>query len=212
MSRVSKSAAESIGLKKATDLLKAKFSKRYDENTILKYYNIGKFFGDTDCEGYEYREGIDSDVAVSNLDCVLSLAMDIVKERFDTKDLQSLKDEEIMSAYNTFYARYIATGDITLSATQSTVKKQVKSIRKGVIDGEVTKEETVDGNTNTDTDTDNGNTDADTNLEIDNVVETIRSFVDYIGQHFEGNSKVSKALATIIKELETETETETETE
>ena len=199
MSRVEKKDAESVGLKSAKQLINKIFPK-YSENTINKYRRIGKIFGKPfdkeNPNSYEWREGIDFEVSVTNLDAVLTLVE-------GCENVDDMSEKELAKAYEVFYKKYIVTDRIHLLATLKTVRSEVDEIKHpSIIDGVSTEVENTDDTTNvenTDDTTNVENTDDTTNVE--SPIESALNCVATLSIIFKKDSKVKKALEVITEAI-----------
>ena len=195
MGRITKKMAEAIGLNRPTDLLKAKFKSRFSENTIVKYYNIGRIFGKPSGE-YIWRDGIDADVSYSNLDVVLTL--------INYKDLYKMSDNDVESLYNTFYNTYVRTGLVNLSATQTILKKQVQEIKNPPIDG---KSKDVTDNSDNSNDNQNNSDNSNDNQNIsensETKLETAMNCLKILANVFKGSedSEITQALSVLTDKI-----------
>ena len=90
MGMVDNELAKKYGFKSATDLLKKKYAKTWSDNTIVKYYNIARVFGDFSGDSPKFRSELDDDISISNLDVVLTLCKDYDKVK---RKLTRLKKE-----------------------------------------------------------------------------------------------------------------------
>ena len=160
MGMVDNELAKKYGFKSATDLLKKKYAKTWSDNTILKYYNIARVFGDFSGDSPKFRSELDDDISISNLDVVLTLCKDYDKAK--TLD-------EFTEVFNIFWNTYVSTGLIHLYNTQKKLKEEVEKAKKGVIDGvakDVTKKS--DNSNDTDNKSDNSDNSSDTDEKSDN--------------------------------------------
>lgn len=188
--------AKEVGLKSPLDLLVKTFGKKYSRNTLSKYRRISKIFSKPIEDGkitYEWREGIDSFVSVSNLDVVLTLVK-------DCENVDEMSEKELKNAYLTFHANYIATERIHLNFSQSELKKEVKAIINpdSIIDGvakEVGDNETEANNTTeTEASETEVNKEEEAKMEVSEAIATISNF-------FKGDSEVEAFMLTLIKKL-----------
>lgn len=173
--RVTKKDAESIGMKKPTDLLKNKFGYRWSDNVICQRYNVAKVFSNPSGE-YKWREVVPVDVSISNLEQMLRLCKGY-------KECKTDKDYE--TVFNTFYKTYMKTNRLSWYLTQKRLKEEIELIlnpKNKVVDG-VAKEvgnnsnnsdnNNNDANNQTTTPTDGQNTDnSNTNTENTNNINT----------------------------------------
>lgn len=150
--RVTKKDAESIGMKKPTDLLKNKFGYRWSDNVICQRYNVAKVFSNPSGE-YKWREGVPTDVSISNLEQMLRLCTGY-------KECKTDKDYETI--FNTFYNTYMKTNRLSWYLTQKRLKEEIDLILnpKGkIIDG---KAKDVTNNSDNSNNSDNNQTTAPT--------------------------------------------------
>ena len=160
MGMVDNELAKKYGFKSATDLLKKKYSKTWSDNTIVKYYNIARVFGDFSGDSPKFRSELDDDISISNLDVVLTLCKDYDKAK---------TPEEFTEVFNTFWNTYVSTGLIHLYTTQKKLREEVEKAKKGVIDGvakDVTKKS--DNSEDSDNNSDNSNNSGDSDNNSDN--------------------------------------------
>ena len=150
--RVTKKDAESIGMKKPTDLLKNKFGYRWSDNVICQRYNVAKVFSNPSGE-YKWREVVPVDVSISNLEQMLRLCKGY-------KECKTDKDYE--AVFNTFYKTYMKTNRLSWYLTQKRLKEEIELIlnpKNKVVDG-VAKE--VGNNSDNSNNSDNNQTIAPT--------------------------------------------------
>ena len=167
MGMVDNELAKKYGFKSATDLLKKKYAKTWSDNTIVKYYNIARVFGDFSGDSPKFRSELDDDISISNLDVVLTLCKDYDKAK---------TPEEFTEVFNTFWNTYVSTGLVHLYNTQKKLKEEVDKAKKGVIDGvakDVTKKpdnstDNENGSENSNNSTDNENCSENSNNSTDN--------------------------------------------
>ena len=160
--RVTKKDAESIGMKKPTDLLKNKFGYRWSDNVICQRYNVAKVFSNSSGE-YIWRSGVPSDVSISNLEQMLRLCKGY-------KECKNDKDYE--SVFNTFYNTYMKTNRLSWYLTQKRLKEEIELIlnpKNKIIDG--TSKDVTNNSDNTNANgenSDNSNTDGQNANNSDN--------------------------------------------
>ena len=195
ISRISaKIAKETVNSDVVTML--SKIYPFYSKTTLQMYRRVGLVFVDRSVDGYQYRAGIPQSVSVNNLSVVLALAT-------KKANLEELTEEELTDLYETFYADYIATGRVNLTATQSVLKKQVKDINDS--------ENAIDGNT-----TPKKEDKKEEGKEVKVTPKTekadnITAFKEYLAHYsevFKGNGAILSAITDILKELATMEETE----
>ena len=160
MGMVDNDLAKKYGFKSATDLLKKKYAKTWSDNTIVKYYNIARVFGDFSGDTPKFRSELDDDISISNLDVVLTLCKDYDKAK---------TPDEFTEVFNTFWNTYVSTGLVHLYNTQKKLKEEVDKAKKGVIDG-VAKDVTKKSNNSGDSESgsDNSNNSGDSENGSDN--------------------------------------------
>lgn len=191
--RLTTENAKEVGLKTPLDLLVHTFGKKYSRNTLSKYRRISKIFAKP-CEAdkitYEWRDGIDSLVSVSNLDVVLTLVK-------DCENVDTMSDTELSNAFETFYANYVATERIHLNYSQSELKKEVKAIINpdSIIDGEA-----KEVNTPEDTANDTETSETEVNHEEEAKIE-VSEAISIISNYFKGDSEVEAFMLTLIEKL-----------
>ena len=185
MGKLNKEVAKKHGFKSVVDMV-AKAHMDYSKTTLNLYRRIGLMFGGSG-DGYEWKEGIPSSVTVNNLSVVLALAI-------KGKDLEECTTEEIEELWVDFYDNYIADGTIVLTTTQAELKKQVKAINSGIIDGDV---KVVDQGT-----TDQGTTDKEkVNTDTISKISVYSDTISEMSEYFKDNETIVNAIATIMKEL-----------
>ena len=185
MGKLNKEVAKKHGFKSVVDMV-AKAHMDYSKTTLNLYRRIGLMFGGSG-DGYEWKEGIPSSVTVNNLSVVLALAT-------KGKDLEECTTEEIEELWVDFYDNYIADGTIVLTTTQAELKKQVKAINSGIIDGDV---KVVDQGT-----TDQGTTDKEkVNTDTISKISVYSDTISEMSEYFKDNETIVNAIATIMKEL-----------
>lgn len=203
MAKLTKAHAESIGLKSVKALLRNKFGKELDVNTIEKYRRIGLLFAADrrDPNNYEWREGIDPDVTVSNLDVVMTL--------FDLKgkkiNLEMCSDSELDALYDNFYGQYIVLDKIHLLATQKTLKEEVKEILNPSIDGyaiEKDVDETSEGEGECEGECE-GEGEGEGECKTDNAQESALNAIMILQTLFKDNKEAQKALKKIADMVDT---------
>lgn len=150
MRKVPMSTIEKSGLS-ALNFFKGAFGDVLSDNTISRYFRISRLFFDPTT--FQFRQGLEVDTLISNLDVVLPL--------FKFKDrnlkIEELTEEEITAEYNAFYKEYIIKDLIHLFKPQSKLKEEVAKLLKGVVDGDSKESENkVDNSNNSDNKTDNG--------------------------------------------------------
>ena len=162
MGMVDNELAKKYGFKSSTDLLKKKYAKTWSDNTIVKYYNIARVFGDFSGESPKFRSELDDDISISNLDVVLTLCKDYDKAK---------TPEEFTEVFNTFWNTYVSTGLVHLYTTQKKLKEEVDKAKKGVIEGvakDVTKKSGNNGDNENGSNNSNNSGDADSNSDNSN--------------------------------------------
>ena len=208
MGMVDNELAKKYGFKSATDLLKKKYSKTWSDNTIVKYYNIARVFGDFSGDSPKFRSELDDDISISNLDVVLTLCKDYDKAK---------TPEEFTEVFNTFWNTYVSTGLIHLYTTQKKLREEVEKAKKGVIDGvakDVTKKsdnsEDSDNNSDnsnnsgdSDNNSDNSNNSGDTDEKSENKWETAINCLTIIATCFKGSedTEVTEALSILTEKI-----------
>lgn len=167
----------------------AKIYPTYSKTTLQLYRRVGLMFVDRSKDGYFYRAGIPQTVSVNNLSVVLALAT-------KKKNLEELSEKDLESLYQSFYAEYIATGKINLTATQSALKKAVHDITES--------ENAIDGSAK---DVSEEKTETETETEVteetekkDNIVSFKEQLV-YYSEVFKGNGNILASISDILKEL-----------
>ena len=190
MGKLNKEVAKKHGFKSVVDMV-AKAHMDYSKTTLNLYRRIGLMFGGSG-DGYEWKEGIPSSVTVNNLSVVLALAI-------KGKDLEECTTEEIEELWVDFYDNYIADGTIVLTTTQAELKKQVKAINSGIIDGDV---KVVDQGTTDQGTTDQGTTDKEkVNTDTISKISVYSDTISEMSEYFKDNETIVNAIATIMKEL-----------
>ena len=190
MGKLNKEVAKKHGFKSVVDMV-AKAHMDYSKTTLNLYRRIGLMFGGSG-DGYEWKEGIPSSVTVNNLSVVLALAT-------KGKDLEECTTEEIEELWVDFYDNYIADGTIVLTTTQAELKKQVKAINSGIIDGDV---KVVDQGTTDQGTTDQGTTDKEkVNTDTISKISVYSDTISEMSEYFKDNETIVNAIATIMKEL-----------
>ena len=168
----------------------AKIYPTYSKTTLQLYRRVGLMFVDRTKAGYFYRAGIPQTVSVNNLSVVLALAT-------KKKNLEELTEKELESLYQSFYADYIATGKLNLTATQSALKKAVHDITESenAIDGtskDVTDEKPEEKTEETEV--------TEETEKKDNIVEFKEQLVHF-SEVFKGNGNILASISDILKEL-----------
>ena len=188
MAKLTKAHAEAVGLKSVKALLHNKFGKELDVNTIEKYRRIGLLFAAdrNDPNNYEWREGIDSEVSVSNLDVVMTL--------FNLKEnkinLENCTDDEIDEMFADFYGKYIVLDRIHLLASQKSLKEEVKEILNPSIEAEaIIKDADENG--------------ADENGVDESATESALKAITTLRLLFKGNKDAEKALKKLADMIDT---------
>ena len=189
--RLTPENAKEVGLKSALDLLVKTFGKKYSRNTLSKYRRISRIFAKPctlDKITYEWRDGIDALVSVSNLDVVLTLVE-------GCENVDEMTDKELSNAFETFYANYIATERVHLNSAQSELKKEVKAIINpdSIIDGEAKEV----GETETPSETPS---ETEVNHEEEAKIE-VSEAINLISAYFKGDEEVEAFMLTLIKKL-----------
>ena len=205
MGMVDNELAKKYGFKSATDLLKKKYAKTWSDNTIVKYYNIARVFGDFSGESPKFRSELDDDISISNLDVVLTLCKDYDKAK---------TPEEFTEVFNTFWNTYVSTGLVHLYNTQKKLKEEVDKAKKGVIDGvakDVTKKSDNSGDADNNSDNSNNSGDADNNSDnsasdtekLENKWETAINCLTIIATCFKGSedTEVTEALSILTEKI-----------
>ncbi len=201
MAKLTKAHAESIGLKSVKTLLHNKFGKELDVNTIDKYRRIGLLFAADrkDPNNYEWRDGIDPDVSVSNLDAVMTL--------FDLKgkkiNLEACTDAELDALYEDFYGQYIVLDKIHLLATQKTLKEEVKEILNPSIDGYAIEKDIDENSEGNNSEGDNSEGDNSEGDNGDNVQESALNAIMILQTLFKENKDAQKALKKLADLVDT---------
>ena len=193
MGKISREVAKKAGFKSVVDMVYENH-KDYSRTTLNLYRRIGILFTDKENSGYEWIDWIPSSVSVNNLSVVLALACNGVK------DLEECTQDEINELLENFYCEYIATGLINLTTTQSELKKAVKSIATGIIDGTVKE---TDNSNNSDENSENSENSA-SDLVADAKIDILVKYHDTISEmsdYFKDNETIVNAIATIMKEL-----------
>ena len=189
--KITDKVAESVGLKSAKALIKAKFPE-YSDNTISKYRRIALLFSNNteDATDFTFCEYIPQDTPISNLDVILTLFKDI--------DVEKASYEEREKALCDFYDKYIITDTLHLCTSQQSLKKEVREIVNPTII-------TVDGkeidNTEAENNTEN-NTEAENNTESENDEIVNRAFA-ILKVKISGNKKAEKLFSDFLKILDT---------
>lgn len=202
MSKLNIEHAKSIGLKSVKALLRSRFGKELSDNTIDKYRRIGIIFANNreDVNDFSYREEIESDVSVSNLDVVMTLFN--LKER--DINLEELTQSEVDKLFNEFYEKYIVTDMIHLSKSQAELKKEVHDILNPAIDVEAREiDEGEEESTKSETSEETTTSEEEVTPEMEKA-ETIAEYTRSLQSmlvFFKGNGKAEKAIATIVSEL-----------
>lgn len=167
----------------------AKIYPTYSKTTLQLYRRVGLMFVDRTKDGYFYRAGIPQTVSVNNLSVVLALAT-------KKKNLEELTEKELESLYQSFYADYIATGKLNLTATQSALKKAVHdiSVSENAIDGtakDVTGEKTGEKT----------ETEVTEETERKDDIVSFKEQLVYFSEVFKGNGNILASISDILKEL-----------
>ena len=191
MAKLTKAHAESVGLKSVKALLHNKFGKMLDVNTIEKYRRIGLLFSADrkDANNYEWRDGIDPDVSVSNLDAVMTLFG--LKEK--KINLEICSDAELDELFEEFYGQYIVLDKIHLLKSQKDLKAEVHDILHPVIDVECVELDEQDAE-NGEQDAENGEQDAENGEHEETTAETALQALTTLQLIFKGNKDAEKAL------------------
>ena len=192
MGMVDNELAKKYGFKSATDLLKKKYAKTWSDNTIVKYYNIARVFGDFSGDSPKFRSELDDDISISNLDVVLTLCKDYDKAK---------TPEEFTEVFNTFWNTYVSTGLVHLYNTQKKLKEEVDKAKKGVIDG-VAKDVTKKPDNSTDNENGSENSAGDTE-KSENKWETAINCLTIIATCFKGSedTEVNEALSILTEKI-----------
>ena len=208
MGTVDNELAKKYGFKSAIDLLRKKYVNKWSDNTIGKYYNIARVFGDFTGDTPKFRAELDDDISISNLDVVLTLCKDYDKAK---------TPEEFTEVFNTFWNTYVSTGLVHLYTTQKKLKEEVEKAKKGVIDGvvkDVTKKSDNLGDADNNSDNLNNSGDADNNSDklnnsgdadekSENKWETATNCLTIIATCFKGSDdeEVLHALSVIAEKI-----------
>ena len=183
MGKITDEHAQAVdkSLKTAKALIRRKFPE-YSENTISKYRRIALLFSNdiTSATDFSYISFIEEDTPISNLDCILTL--------IDLEDVEKASIEERQKAVAMFYDKYIVTDLIHLSASQTTLKKEVHDILNPAIEVTV---KVVDDETKAE----------ETKAEETEPLEEAQLSIEKLKLIFNGNNKAQKALATLMEEL-----------
>lgn len=188
MAKISREEAKKAGFKSVVDMV-AHIHKEYSKTTLNLYRRIGLLFIDQDAEGFQWRPGIAESVSVNNLSVVLALACN------GTKDLEELSKEELEDLYERFYADYIATGDINLTAPQSQLKKAVRLINSGIIEGQC--KESVGQNVSAE---DGQNVSANDGQNVSKE-SAYKDMLADMSEFYKSNDVVLKAISDLIKAI-----------
>ena len=164
MRKIPNSTIEKSGLS-ALNFFKGAFNDVLSDNTISRYYRISRLFFDPNT--FAFRNGLDCDVAISNLDAVLPLFK--FKER--NLKVEELTEKELLAEYNAFFEEYILKDTIHLFKSQTQLKEEVKKASKGIIDNKATSES---GNSSDKATSESGNSSDITNS--DNSAATSNNF------------------------------------
>ena len=193
LSKIAKEEAKKACGGSVVDLVE-KCHPEYSRTTLNMYRRIGLMFADRSKDGYEWKVGIPSSVSVNNLSVVLALAS-------QKKELEECKETEIDELFEEFYANYIATGLIILTTSQSELKKQVKNINSGIIEGE--SKELSDNSENEKKEEEDSESAIEVTEEVEKKdnIEQFKEQLAYYSEIFKDNKKIVKAIAEIIREL-----------
>ena len=191
MAKLTKAHAESVGLKSVKALLHNKFGKLLDVNTIEKYRRIGLIFSADrkDPNNYEWREEIDTEVTVSNLDAVMTLFG--LKEK--KINLETCSDAELDELFEDFYGQYIVLDKIHLLKSQKDLKAEVHEILHPSIDVECVELDS-EYTENGEQDAENGEQDAENGEHEETTAETALQALTTLQLIFKGNKDAEKAL------------------
>lgn len=195
MGKLSKADVEKEGFKSVISFVKTAFGSRLDENTISRYYKIGRVFGDA--YTHKWRKGIPADVSITNLGVCLSLLPKDV-------DVSKLSDDELDVVFNEFYDIYVDTEKIHLRNSLKGIREEVKIILHPEKADIPVKAEEVDSDENSD----ENSTQTDENSGES--METIYNALDVLMTYFKGNDRAMDALTALYAELPEQHDVETE--
>ena len=191
MGRLVKAIVERDGFKSVNTFIKKAFGSALDENTISRYYKVGRIFGDPDT--HAWKRPIPADVSITNLGVCLSL--------FKGVDVSTMTDNEVDTLFNEFMDEYVYTERIALRSTLKTIRKDVNAIlNPDTADIPTTAEDVTDGEQG-DTSENAPQTNENSVSEVQRVY-VAQEHVTALMEYFKGaDDSIMTALATLAERL-----------
>ena len=179
--------AKKLGFKSVLEFIKAVFTSKLDDNTINRYYAIGRIFIDKDTKDFY---PLVAGVPISNLD----VARRVLKHKENKIDISTLSDKECKKEYGKI-ADLIASDTLHLSLSQADLKTEVSTINKGIIDNKDDSKDDSKGDNTGDSTDDNKDDNKDDSKDDSNNDNADNSKID-------DSNKVASAIDIIRKYLD----------